>query len=353
MQPLIISQSEFSAFKIPLIKPFTFAGRTINERSGFYLTVKTADGLTIQTEAAPLEGISQETIRRASHDLAESHAYLQDFKISLHKEELMETLRHDAHILNLCGSVRFAVESALLGLAAQALHQSLVEFLGAPLKDVTSAILLQGTHQEVMADVKKFSGQGVQVFKLKVGDRNIALDVKKVQDIRTILHQESYLRLDANRAWSFKEACIFADLTGIQKIDYIEEPINDVTQLDAFSQKTRMRVGLDETLSVVRCGIRAPGRCSSPLAQHEGVIAYILKPMILGLMPCMDWIEEARLFKRKAVISSSFESPVGLKVLANLACLSGHIAGLGTERWFKNVQPIVGDNGIIKKESLI
>ena len=51
----------------------------------------------------------------------------------------------------------------------------------------------------------------------------------------------------------------------------------------------------------------------------------------------LDWIEEAKLLKRKAIISSAFESPVGFKVLANLACLSGQIAGLGTERWFKKI----------------
>src|SRR5665213_2632545 len=108
-----------------------------------------------------------------------------------------------------------------------------------------------------------------------------------------------------------------------------------------------MRIALDETLSVVRSGIRAPGRCSSPLAAQEGVIAYVLKPMVLGLIPTLDWIEEARLLKRRAIISSSFESPVGFKVLANLACLSGQTAGLGTERWFKDIKPIVGEDGII------
>ena len=110
------------------------------------------------------------------------------------------------------------------------------------------------------------------MFKLKVGDRNIALDVKKIQAIRLMLKQESYLRLDANRVWNLKEACIFAQLAGNQNIDFIEEPINDISQLDAFYQKTRIRVALDETLTVVRCGVRAPGRCSSPLAAHEGVI---------------------------------------------------------------------------------
>ena len=349
----MINHSDFTTFKIPFLVPLTIAGNTIRERSGFYLTLKTSDGLTAQGEAAPLEGLSSETIRRAKHDLTEIRSYLMELKIPLNKEELLNQLRTESNILNLCGSVRFAVESAILTLASKAANQSLVEFLGGDLEDVQTAVLLQGTHQEVISDFKKFVQQGVKVFKLKVGDRNIALDVKKISDIRILLDQDSYLRLDANRKWDIKEACIFAELVGNQQIDFIEEPINDVTQLAAFYQKTRMRVALDETLSVVRSGIRAPGRCSSPLASHEGVTAYVLKPMILGLIPTLDWIEEASSLGRKAIISSAYESPLGFKILANLACLSGQIAGLDTERRLKNVNPIVSENGIINKESLV
>lgn len=353
MQPLIINETEFLPFKIPFIQPFSFAGNSIRERSGFYLTIKTSNGLSAQGEIAPLEGVSPETIRRTKHDLTEIRSYLMQLRIPCQKDELLSQLRQEPNILNLCASVRFGVESALLMLASKAADQSLAEFLGANVQDVPTAALLQGTHQDVIADVKRFSQQGFKVFKLKVGDRNIALDVKKINDIRMLLEQGAYLRLDGNRIWSLKEACIFAELAGNQKIDFIEEPVNDVTQLDAFYQQTRMRVALDETLMVVRSGIRAPGRCSSPLAVHEGVIAYVLKPMILGLIPTLDWIEEAGLLNRKAIISSAFETPVGFKVLANLACLNGEIAGLGTERWFKNSKSIVTENGMIKKESLI
>ena len=341
MQPLIISQIDFSPFKIPFLEPLPFADKTIGERRGFYLSLKTFDGMSAQGELAPLEGISQETSRRAKHDLTETCSYLREFKIPRQKDELFDMLRHDPHILNLCASVRFAVESAILMLVSKSTNQSLVEFLGADLKDVQTAVLLQGSYQEVISDFKRFSGQGVKVFKLKVGDRNIALDVKKINDIRVLLEQESYLRLDANRKWSFKEACIFAQLAGNQKIDFIEEPINDAAQLDAFYQQTRMRVALDESLDF------------SPLASHEGVVAYVLKPMILGLIPTLDWIQKATLSQRKAIISAAYESPVGFKVLANLACVSGQIAGLGTERWLENVEPIVGENGIIKKEFLV
>jgi len=353
VEPLVVSEVSSTPFKIPFVKPFTFAGTTLVERSGFYLTLKTVDGLSITTEMAPMEGISPETFRRAKHDTKDSCAYLKNFKFETDKDVLIEQLRHDPHVLNQCGSVRFAVESALFLLAASKNKQTLIEFLGGVPKDIVSAVLLQGSHQEVMNDVKRFSQSGVKVFKLKVGDRNIALDVKKVEDIRVLLEHDAYLRLDGNRQWTFKEACIFADLVGNQRIDFIEEPMNDAAQFDAFYQKTRMRVALDETLQVIKCGIHAPGRCSPPIADHEGVIAYVLKPMILGVLPVLDWIEEAKLTKRKAIISSLFESPVAFKVLAHLACFSGQISGLGTERWFKNPKAYVGEDAVIRKESLL
>jgi len=341
VQPLTISHADFSTFKIPFIKPFTFAGNAISERRGYYLTIKTTNGLTAQGEAAPLEGISHETIRRAKHDLTEMRSFLMELKIPCQKDELLEMLRKEPHLFNSCGSVRFAVESAILTLAARSNNNSLAEFLGAELKDVQTAVLLQGTHQEVISDFKTFTKQGARVFKLKVGDRNIALDVKKIHDIRSHLEDESYLRLDGNRIWDLKEACIFAQLAGNQNIDFIEEPINDVSQLDAFYKQTRMRIALDESLD------------TASMNNHHGISAYVLKPMIIGLIPTLDWITKAGLSNRKAIISSAFESPMGFKVLANLSCLSEQVAGLGTERWFKNVNPIVGDDGVIDRRFII
>ncbi len=155
--------------------------------------------------------------------------------------------------------------------------------------------------------------------------------------------RQARLRLDANCIWSLKEACVFFDLAGRQKIEFIEEPLSDISQLDQFYQQGHMPVALDETLSVM-----------PTLAQHEAVRAFVLKPMILGgIIPTLDWIQEAELQEKKVIISSCFESTVGLKVLANLACLTGQTAGFGTERWLKNVKPIIDEHGIIKKELLV
>jgi L-alanine-DL-glutamate epimerase-like enolase superfamily enzyme len=62
----------------------------------------------------------------------------------------------------------------------------------------------------MIQETKELLAQGCTVFKIKVGSRNIPLDVKNVQDVRAILGTAGRLRLDANRSWSIKEAVLFA-----------------------------------------------------------------------------------------------------------------------------------------------
>ena len=352
VQPLAISQIIIEPFQLPFRKPFSFGGNTVTERTGFYLTLISADGIKSQGEAAPLPGLSSESIRKTQHDLEEIKPYLFDLEISSDKKYLITHLRAHPQINTLCPSAKFAVEAAILSLAAQNSGQSLSEFLDSDLQDVSSAALLQGTYDQVIADTKQMVSHGVDIFKLKVGDRNIPLDVKKVNDIRALIGEDALLRLDGNRVWSLKEALLFVELTGIKQIEYIEEPLSDISQLSAFYQQTHIPVALDETLSVLRCGITAPGRCSPTLAQHEAVQAYVLKPMILGgIIPILDWVQEARSSGRKAVISSCFESNVGIKILANLSLLTGHVPGLGTTRWLET-DDLVNNQGFIPKDLL-
>ena len=342
VQPLTIASASITPFQLTLRKPFTFGGNTVTERVGFYLKLITTTGLPAQGEIAPLPGISSETIRKAQHDLEEIKPYLTKWEIPADKKDLIAKIRSDAHFSSLCHSVRFGIESALFSLAASVCSQSLVEFLGGDLSNVSSAALLQGTHQEVLNDAKMMSTEGVRVFKLKVGDRNIPLDVKKVQDLRSIIGKQGSLRLDGNRVWSLQEALLFVELIGLKQIEFIEEPLSDIAKINVFYEQTHMPVALDETLSVLRCGISAPGRCSPTLAHNEAVKAYVLKPMILGgIIATLDWIEEARQNGKKAIISSCFESVIGLKVLADLSLLTGQVAGLGTARWLYGNQDLL------------
>jgi len=96
------------------------------------------------------------------------------------------------------------------------------------------------------------------------------LDVKKVQDLRQVIGKDALIRLDGNRIWSLSEAILFAQLAGPGQIEFIEEPLSDMGHLNEFYQSTHMPIALDESLSVARCGVTAPGRCSPTLALAKG-----------------------------------------------------------------------------------
>ena len=337
MLPLTVADSKITPFVLPFVRPLTIAKQALTQREGYYLEVALSNGVSAKAEIAPLPGLSQETLKKARHDAEQLIAVLRGWEIPPEKTALIDKIREDQAVLNSCASVRFGFESALFLLAAQAQGRTLVQFLGAGQPDMPSAVLLQGSHEEVMAYAQQMKSQGRKVFKLKVGDRNVALDVKKVEALRQIIGPQGTIRLDANRAWSFEEALLFAQLAGNSQIEFIEEPVNDPARINEFFQAAHMPAALDESLGMMRCGVSAPGRCTPTLTAQEAVAAYIIKPMVLGgIVITLDWIEEAERLGKQAIISSAFESPVGLNILRALAALTGRSPGLDTQRWFKN-----------------
>jgi o-succinylbenzoate synthase len=335
MEPIKIADATITPFTLPLVNPFKIGGNTMSERTGFYLDV-TSDGLTARGEIAPLPGFSDEPLKKAKHDLEEILPLLKGFEVPLNKDELVSKIKNTAALNAMCPSVRFGVESALFTLAAKADEKPLAIFLGADVDQVQSAVLLQGSHEQIIVQAQLMKVAGFKVFKLKVGDRNIPLDVKKVQGLRGVIGSDGLIRLDGNRVWSFSEAVLFAQLVGNAQIEFIEEPLSDPSRLNEFYQNAHMPIALDETLKVLRCGVSAPGRCSPTLANADAVKAYVIKPMVLGgVVVALDWVEEARKTGKKAIISAAFESSVGLNMLKALACLTGQTSGLGTEQWLK------------------
>ena len=336
MQPLKIIRTSIIPFGLDFIRPFSFAGNTLCERVGYYFEVVATNGLTARGEIAPLPGLSVETLKKAKHDLEEASGTYVSIEVPVEKKVLFEKLRDEPLMQDCCSSVKFGIESALISLAAQARGMALNVFLEGNVLEAQSAYLLQGTHEQILADARQAMDLGFKVFKLKVGNRNIPFDVKNVQDLRALVGKNLVLRLDANRSWDITEAVLFVECVGLDNIEYIEEPVNNMDRLGEYYHATHMPVALDETLNVLRCDVNAPGRCMPTLAKQDGVQAYVIKPMVLGgVIKSLDWIEEARQNKKKAIISSCFETPVGFDMVKALASLSDQVAGLGTQRFYE------------------
>lgn len=308
----------------------------MSARTGFYWQVTIKGGITATGEIAPLPGISQETIKKACHDLDEINKIATTWALPQDKKALIDFLRKESLLRACCSSVRFGVESAIMELIAKAQGITLVDFLEGSSQEVFSAYLLQGTNMEILKDAKQAVELGQKVFKLKVGNRNIVMDVKNVLDLRALVGKELVLRLDANRVWSMEEALLFVQSIGHDNIDYIEEPISKMDRLGDFYEQVHMPIALDETLALSRCDAKTPGRCMPTLANHDGVKAYCIKPVVVGgVIASLDWIAQAKQNGKRAIVSSCFETPIGFNMVNAIASLSSDVAGLGTQRFYE------------------
>ena len=125
----------------------------------------------------------------------------------------------------------------------------------------------------MIVECKQLSDEGFRTVKIKVGKLTIKEELKRVKLARKILGDEIDLRLDANRSWDWNEALNFFHAVKEYKIQFCEEPIKDITKIEKLHDQTKVSFALDESIW------RNPNPESLP---KIGIIAFILKPSILG-----------------------------------------------------------------------
>ena len=323
---IVIETFLIKPYKFQMARPFVVAGELLSCREGVIVEVIDRKGRHGLGEAAPLPGISAESLKKAVHQLKCLTRDWTGRSFPDTARALCLQLQKDLDRQLLAPSVIFAMESALVSLTASVRGISAAEFLGThPPKAVRSACLIQGDPGTVRAYGAKYAAEGFTVFKLKVGSKNIPLDIQKVDVLREAIGFDGKIRLDANAAWSLNEAVAFASVIGKAGIDFIEEPCRDENDNEKFFQRTDMPWAIEAHSS---------RRSLEDWEGARGLKAMIIKPMLCGGINAFLAIREtAHQAGVKVIVSSLFESPVGLRILFNLAALTGETCGLGTADW--------------------
>lgn len=135
---------------------------------------------------------------------------------------------------------------------------------------------------------------GFQTTKLKMKGLSLKEAVALVKE-----HLGKTLRVDCNRAWSLDEALEFASHFQASDFEYLEEPVKSVEELIAFSKKTGFPIALDESIH-------------TDWTQIPSLKAIVVKPTLVGFIPKVPP-------HLKLILSSSYESGLGLIHIANLA----------------------------------
>lgn len=157
-------------------------------------------------------------------------------------------------------------------------------------------------HDQVVIDAEPGS-----TVKVKVGRAELQQDIRRVRQLMDE-HPGIIFRLDANRAWRLEDAVTFARAVENERLAFIEEPLRDFADYESFDQQTAVGFALDESLVDY-----APW-------PWKNLRALVIKPTLLGGFSVVDeLIQWAFDHDRYAVISSMYESGVGIRRLAAMA----------------------------------
>ncbi|HWR81769.1 MAG TPA: o-succinylbenzoate synthase [Candidatus Deferrimicrobium sp.] len=312
---MTIAQFNLYRFVLPLSRPLTVKGVTLTERSGHLIELFDEHDHSGLGEVSPLPGLSAENSATAQPQLEALRFGLIGREIPDHLEELSGGFERWLAGFDLAPSVRFGFESAVLNLCADSRSVPLRRFISDSPRDAVSINgLLSGKVDEILEKAARLSRDGYRALKLKVGHRPLQDDISLIRQVERLVGDAVAVRLDANRAWSIAEARdFFAGVKGC-RIEYIEEPVHSYDALVSLSALTDFPVALDESLQDMK---------PEQLQPLMNLKAIVVKPTLLGLEKSMLFARRAAGFGIATVVSSSFESSLGLSALAELAaCLN-------------------------------
>ena len=334
---MILKDIKLYKYSLPLIAELKLKNSTIKKREGFILKIVGDTGNFGISEIAPLPNFSFESIDDVINQIK---TFKNEYCNKPVPTNILEITKQ------LYPSVQFGIETALLTLHASLKKLSMAELLNPTTsKSVQINALLVGNSDEILNKAEFLSSIGYQTFKIKVGRESIKDEIKLIKDLRSIIGQSVQIRLDANQSFTYDDAIEFMNKVVPFKIEYFEEPfkLNEDLLKYCSNQSAEVPIALDETLRII---------LPPDIIKYKEIKALILKPTLLGYSNSIAFAKTALNNKIKPVISSSFESSVGIYILASMAAVIDPSipVGLETLSWFLKDSvndPLYIENGMM------
>lgn len=256
-------------------------------RKGTLIEIKDQQGNNGWGEAAPLPKWSKETLDESLQQLNQAKPVI--MRIEWTTLNLLQELRR----LNLLPSASFGLESALLSILSPISNHA-----------VSTGALLMGSPSEIMQQAEIRHSEGCTLAKLKINNLNFEEAAKIIHQLKDIFR----LRIDVNRAWKTSDSLRFFDQFPLDTFDYVEEPFQNPYDLPIFPHPLAVDESFPQDLTLEQ------------IAAFPTLKALIYKPTIQGgLLNCLPLTEWAKKREVELVLSSSFESDLGLACIASMA----------------------------------
>jgi o-succinylbenzoate synthase len=336
-----IHRVSIRSYSTPLNPPWPSAEGPVHRREGSILILEDDDGRVGFGETAPWSGFGLETHASSVAALRLAARRLLGLPADAYLAAAADLPRLAPVAASPCA--RHAIDLALHDLAAQRAGVSIARLLGglAAGSDVTvNATIPRQPLRETAEAARQFVAAGFGTLKFKVGGVPLDEDVARLRAVREAVGPSVRLRIDANQAWSEREA--IAALAALRELDleYCEQPV----AADAIDSMARVRAA-----SGVRIAADESVRDAATVKRILDAGAadvLIVKPMALGgLHAASSLAATAAKAGVPVVVTSLLESSIGRTGALHLA------ASLGPGPYAHGVAPEAVDSPVVRVPS--
>jgi o-succinylbenzoate synthase len=321
-------QLTYSPYTLKLKKSFFTARTEIKERRGFILRLTDTDGFEGIGDCCPFPEFGSESIEDVENVVS-------DFKLKviINETEIEKSINNCLLNYNKLPALRHGLEQAIINIICNKNKTTIDNLLNLKLKkrvNVNAAIGFLNVEESVNA-AKKLIKKGFTTIKLKVGRSDFEEDFSVIKLMRETIGDNIKLRIDSNGNWNLDEAII--NLMELEQFDieYVEQPVINLSDYINLKKKTNIPLAPDESIRSVKD--------AKAFIKSKAVSYLILKPMMIGgLLPTLEIIKQAVAENITPVITSSFESAVGKTnaVIAAASVKSNVAHGLSVADHFIN-----------------
>ncbi|GAB4327700.1 MAG: o-succinylbenzoate synthase [Candidatus Zixiibacteriota bacterium] len=314
----------YISYSRELPQPIVTAHGAYCRRDGFIVCVDSEHGCAGLGDVAPLPGFSRESLPEALAQWEALVPQLVELSLPMSVSDLRATMRKLDADRTTYPSLRFGIESALADAAACLAQQPLRQWLnpGAVASIEINALLKSQDVDDLIAEFDQRAGEGYTCFKVKVGVADVSDDVRRLRALRNH-SQAARLRPDVNAGWSSEQLQTFCRACRDLHLEFIEQPlaVGHARQARQICRDAGIRLALDE--EVVNTADAEQLLCD------DLCDVLVLKPVTVGGMtPCLELAHVARRRGKQIVLTSAWESDVGLAATAHLAAACGDVAAV-------------------------
>src|SRR5579862_8141534 len=290
---------------LTLATPFRYARTVQHVAQNVFVQIE-ADGIVGIGEAAPdnFYGEKRESVLMALTYFAE---HLGDDPLLI--EDVAAALNR---VMRWNAAAKAAVDMALYDLVGKRLGVPVYQLLGlnATRTPYTSFTIGMDTPEEMAR--KALLAREYPILKIKVGGRH---DIETVRAIREVT--DATLRVDANGAWSAKDALRMIERLAPYDIEFVEQPVaaNDLDGLKFVRDHSPLPIIADESCVTLDDLPQIVGRV-------DGICIKLMK--CGGLSHALKMIHTAKAHHLKVMLGCMIESSLSITAAAHLSPLADY-----------------------------